>query len=107
VMPQEDGRKPRCWVLAEDLAAFYRLSSANPTEPQALAQAIGVVRFAGAALTDPATFDYVDINSRSRRQGMRALALARSTGKPLVLTSDNDFPCIEDRDRFRAWDDSK
>lgn len=107
VMPQEDGRKPRCWVLAEDLAAFYRLSSANPTEPQALAQATGVVRFAGAALTDPETFDYVDINPRSRRQGMRALALARSTGKPLVLTSDNDFPGIEDRDRFLAWDDSK
>ena len=107
VMPQEDGRKPRCWVLAEDLGAFYRLSSANPTEPQALAQATGVVRFAGAALTDPATFDYVDINPRSRRQGMRALALARSTGKPLVLTSDNDFPGIADRDRFLAWDDSK
>lgn len=107
VIPQEDGRKPRCWVLAEDLAAFYRLSSANPTEPQALAQATGVVRFAGAALTDPDTFDYVDINPRSRRQGMRALALAHRTGKPLVLTSDNDFPAIEDRDRFLAWDDSK
>jgi DNA-directed DNA polymerase III PolC len=106
-MPNEAGWKPRCWVLAEDLAAFYRLSSSPPAKPEDLAGAQGVVRFAGAALTDPETFDYIDINPRSRRQTMRALELAKRTGKPLVVTSDNDYPAPEDRLRFLAWDDSQ
>lgn len=106
-IPQEDGRKPRCWVLATDIAAFYRLSSRNPATPQALAAAQGVVRFAGAALTDPETFDYIDINPRSGRRTQQALTLAQRTGKPLVITSDNDYPAQEVADRFLAWNDAK
>lgn len=98
--------KPRAWVLAEDLAAFYRLTSNPPQDPNEMANAAGVIRFAGAALTDPETFDYIDVNPRSRRRTRQALALARHTGKPLVVTSDNDYPGPEDRDRFLAWDDS-
>ena len=101
VHEREDGRKVRWWGLAEDLAGFYRFSSDTTSTPR------GVIRFAGAALTDPDTFDYIDINPRSRRRTRAALELERRTGKPLVLTSDNDYPDPEDRLRFLAWDDSK
>lgn len=107
VMPTEDGRKPRCWVLATDLPSFYRLSSLNPKTPEEMAGVEGVLRFAGAALTDPDHFDYIDINPRSRMATRRALALHKKTGKPIVITSDNDYPGPEDRERFLAWDDSK
>lgn len=99
--------KPQCWVLAEELAAFYRLSSANPTTEEELIAAKGVIRFAGAALTNPDAFDYIDINPRSTRQTARALELAKFTGKPIVLTSDNDYPTLDDQARFLAWNDAK
>lgn len=105
-IPQEDGRKPRCWALAEDLRAFYRLSSSAPSTQEEMAAAKGVVRFAGAALQDPEAFDYIDINPRSIRQARAALALHERTGKPLALTCDNDYPGEEDRAKFLAWDDS-
>jgi DNA-directed DNA polymerase III PolC len=104
----ETGLKPACWALAEDLARFYRLSSRAPETAGAFAETnLGAIVFAGAALTDPATFDYIDINPRSRRRTRAALALAKRTRKPLVLTSDADYPAPEDRLRFLAWDDSK
>lgn len=106
-MPKADGTKPRCWTLAQDLGQFYRLSSANPQTPAEMAEALGVIRFAGAALDDPECFDYIDINPRSRTRTRQAVDLAKRTGKPLVLTSDNDYPALEDRERFLAWDDSK
>ena len=105
-LPREDQLKPVWWALAEDLRLFYRASSTPPTTAQEIAQLKGVVRFAGAALTDPECFDYIDINPRSRRRAQQAIALARRTNKPLVITSDNDYPSIEDRHRFLAWDDS-
>lgn len=106
-MPDGEGRKPSCWVLSEDLRAFYRLSSTNPTTPEELAQATGVVRFAGAALTDPECFDYIDVNPRSIRRTMAAIELHKRTKKPLVITDDNDYPAPEDKLRFLAWNDSK
>jgi len=107
VIPTEDGRKPRCWVLAVDLRAFYRLSSSNPSTSREMVEARGVIRFSGSALTDPEAFDYIDLNPRSMTACRDKIALAKRTGKPLVLTSDNDYPALEDRDRFLAWDDSK
>lgn len=105
---QEDGLKPRCWVLAEDLAQFYRLSSANPGSQQELAEARGVIRFAGGALTDPEAIDYIDINPQSVLAAQRALDLHRATGKPLVLTSDVDYPAPRHHPEFMAWvDDQK
>lgn len=93
------------WVLAEDLPSLYRLASDPPDTTDALAEVTGVVRFAGAALTDPETFDYIDINPRSRLRTKHALALARRTGKPLVITGDNDYPAREDRNVYLAWND--
>lgn len=97
---QGDGTRPTAWFLAEDIAAFYRFSTAARVEGAdrlALAAAArGVVRFAGAALSDPDTFDYVDLNPASPLQQRRAVALARRTGKPLVLTSDNAYPAPSD-----------
>lgn len=107
IIPSEEGKKPRCWALAEDLKAFYRFSSSNPQTPGDLAAAKGVIRFAGAALTDPECFDYIDINPRSLRQTRRALELSKRTGKPLVITSDNDYPSPAAHMKFLAWDDSK
>lgn len=100
-------QKPRCWVLAEDIKQFYRLSSANPSTAEELAAATGVIRFAGAALDDPDAFDYIDINPRSIGQTRRALELHRRTGKPLVLTGDNDYPAPDDRLRYLAWNDAE
>jgi len=106
-MPQENGLKPAYWLLAEEPSALYRLVSKPPETPEELAETAGVLRFAGAALTDPDTFDYIDVNPRSRRRTKRALALAKRTGKPVVVTSDNDYPGPEDRERFLAWDMSQ
>jgi DNA polymerase III alpha subunit len=106
VVPMADGRKPTAWALAEDTAAFYRFSTAARREDADIAQlfreARGVVRFAGAALSDPDCFDYVDLNPASPLQQRRALALAKETGKPLVITSDNSYPRPQDRAAFMA-----
>lgn len=105
--PVEVGeRKPLAWALAEDTRAFYRWTSAHPKTPEDWT-APGIVRFAGCALTDPATFDYVDLNPASRLAARHSVELARLTGKPLVLTSDNRMPGPEDAGRFLAICDDK
>jgi DNA polymerase III alpha subunit len=106
VVPQADGRRPTCWVLAEDTKALYRLSSAARVEGadvlDLLRKAQGVIRFAGAALTDPSTFDFVDINPASRIGQQAAIQLSKATGRPLVVTSDNYYPSPADRSAFLA-----
>ena len=105
-VPQPDGRKPQAWALAEDTRAFYLWSTAV-RKPEADTQALlrgarGVVRFAGAALTDPDTFDYVDLNPGSPIAQRTALALARRVGKPIVVTSANSYPLPSDHSAFMA-----
>jgi DNA-directed DNA polymerase III PolC len=104
--PFPDGRKPQAWALAEDTRSFYRWSTAlrqKEADPLALlADAKGVVRFSGPGLTDPALFDYVDLNPNSPVEQRAAVALARRTGKPLVVTSANSYPRREDYDAFMA-----
>lgn len=103
---QWDGRKPTCWVLAEDTKALYRLSSAARVEGAdvlgLLRKTKGIIRFAGAALTDPSTFDFVDINPASRIGQQTAIQLSKTTGRPLVVTSDNYYPSPADRSAFLA-----
>ena len=102
------GRNASYWALAESLPAFYRYASAPPeTEKEIAERKAGLIIFAGAALTDPDAFDYIDINPRSRIRTRDALALAEKTCKPVVITSDNDYPTLADRERFLAWDDSQ
>lgn len=107
VIPSQDELKPRCWVIAEDIAQFYRLSSINPTTQEQLASAKGVIRFAGAALDDPEAFDYIDINPSSLLAAQKAMELHRRTGKPLVLTSDCDYPVEELEPEYMAWVDGR
>ena len=101
-----DGRKPKAWALAEDTAGFYQFSTAARAEDadvaQEFARARGCVRFAGAALTNPECFDYVDLNPASALQQQAALALAKHTGRPLVVTSDNAYPALTDYPAFMA-----
>ena len=101
----EDGRRPAAWALAADARGFYRFATAaragDPREAFAAAAA-HAVRFAGAALDDPATFDYVDINPSSPLLQRRALQLARRTGRPLVVTSDAYYPAPGDASAFGA-----
>ncbi len=102
---QDDGRKPVAWALAADISGFYRFSTAarSGDAREAFANARGAaVRFAGAALDDPELFDYVDINPSSLLLQRRALALARRTGKPLVVTSDPYFPATTDAAAYGA-----
>lgn len=105
-VPDEQGRRPRAWVLAEDISAFYNFSSSYDGTAASWAQATGVVRFAGHALTDPETFDYVDLDHQSMLAAQLALSLAKYTKKPICLAPVNDYPALEDRDRFLAWADN-
>jgi DNA-directed DNA polymerase III PolC len=106
----EDGKRPRFWLLATDMKQFYRLSTALNADDITLEQQLkllktakGVVRFAGSALTDPDTFDFIDINPASALSQARALKLHKKTKKPLVITSDNSYPAPEQRDAFLAF----
>jgi DNA polymerase III alpha subunit len=95
------------WALATDLPAFYRFSSNPPTSEEEIAERKeGLIIFAGSALTLPAAIDCVDINPRSRMRTEHALKLARRIKRPVVITSDADYPTPSDRERFLAWDDS-
>lgn len=106
-IPTEDGRKPRCWVLAEDLRQFYRLSSTDPKTEAELIEAKGVVRFAGSALESPDSFDFIDITPRSRYATIQALKLREATGKQIVITGDNDYPSQNEYLNFMAWADAE
>lgn len=107
---QKDGREPKCWIIAKKgrTREFYRLSTAARVDgadvEKLLRSAKGLVwRFAGAALTDPKTFDFIDINPGSPLQLSRALALREKTKKPLVVTSDNAYAGPEDRAAFLGF----
>lgn len=106
VVPTEDGRKPVAWVLAEDIRQFYHFSTAarqpDADIPALFKNSPGIIRFSGAALTNPDTFDYVDLNPASPLQQRAALRLAERTGKPLVITSDNAYPRRKDYPAFMA-----
>lgn len=106
VLPREDGRKPVAWALAEDTRLFYNFSTAA-RQPEADLHALfreskGIIRFAGAALTDPDCFDFIDINPASPLQQRAALELHKRTKKPLVITSDNAYPTRDDYHAFMA-----
>jgi len=100
-----DGRKPLAWFLANDLPTFYRFSSAA-RRPGADVEALAaecegvLIRFAGAALTDPETFDYVDLQPASPFEQRQRLKLAARTGKPIVLTGDNAYAAPSDYDAY-------
>lgn len=102
-------RKPVAWALAAgDARGFYRMTSeilCSEYAPERIEAALiaakgAAVRFSGAAITNPEAFDYVDMNPASLLQQRHAFNLARSTGKPLVLTSDNAYPSAAHRGRF-------
>lgn len=100
--------RPVCWVLAEDTRELYKATTQGfknkyygaTTTVEDMASSKGLIRFAGAALTDPAAFDYVDVNPGSALQRARSIELAKRTGKPIVFTSDNFYPAPSDRDAF-------
>lgn len=98
-------QRQAAWILAENsLKEFYRASSTVVKTPEGMADIAGkVLRFSGTALNDPDQFDYIDINPLSRRDARNALGLAQYAGKPLVLTSDVDYPSPASRGRFLAW----
>lgn len=107
VIAPDSDRRPVAWALAADMPEFYRFSTAIRKEhadvPALLRKhAKGLIRFAGAALTDPETFDYIDINPESPLAAATALALAKKTGKPLVITSANYYPSPADKGAFLA-----
>ena len=105
-VPLPDGRKPQAWALAEDTKAFYRFSTAlrqKEANPVALlSEHSGIIRFAGAGLTDPELFDYIDLNPASPVMQRAALMLHKRTGKPLVVTSANFYPKVSDYAAFMS-----
>jgi DNA polymerase III alpha subunit len=103
---QPSGKKPTAWALAEDTKAFYRFSTAaaraDANVEELFRTSPGIIRFAGAALTDPETFDYIDLNPASPLQQRAALALHAKTKRPLVVTSDNWYASKSDYSAFMA-----
>jgi DNA polymerase III alpha subunit len=111
VVNDDDESRPVCWALARDVSKLYRLTtlahrqrthgmSTLTLDQIAEHRDPGLIMFAGGALKDPELFDYVDINPGSIRQQRAAVALARATDKPWVITSDNAYPAPGDRDAF-------
>lgn len=108
------GTAPVAWALAAgaDASAFYSFASDAASHPDRLAEIFaaaprdGVLRFAGAALEEPACFDYVDIGPGSLLQRRKALALAARTRKPLVVTADPFYPSPGDASAFAALVDA-
>ncbi|USN16400.1 DNA polymerase III subunit alpha [Luteibacter phage vB_LflM-Pluto] len=105
------GFKPRMWVLARDTRKFYNLTSKcvrnkGLTEAD-MAEAGGVFRFLGGAVladVDEDAYDYIDVNPSSLLLAAQAVSLARSTGKPMVITGYNDMPDVKHRDFAHAWE---
>lgn len=99
--------KPESWILAEDTKRFYNFVSAGYFTEASLADAQGIIRFAGNALSDPESFDYIDLNPSSLWAAQRSLALHKKTKKPLVVTCDNYYPAQRHRGTFLAITDNK
>ena len=105
-LPDGNGRKPLAWVLGARLPEFYRLSTALRAEGadafSLLKEASGVIRFPGASFSDPELIDYVDISPSSPILVALGRSKAKEWGKPLVLTSDNWYPTVDDYSAFMA-----
>ncbi len=104
---KDDDRKPSAWILAEDTKKFYNFMSHGEFTDATLAGAQGIIRFAGDALDDPDTFDYIDLNPASLLSSRRSMRLHKKTKKPLVITCDNWYAARMDRDVFLAVTDNK
>lgn len=105
-----DGMAAHCWALATDIKDFYNWTSRTyagvvPKDMWDLGDC--AIRFSGASLDDPQTFDYIDLNPRSLVAARQQLELHRRTGKPLVLTGDNAYASAEDWPVYLALVDQK
>ncbi len=102
--------KPKAWILAKDLKAFYQVTSTavqrQGLTPMELAAATGVVRFPGGALgvLPPETYDFVDINPASYLLARQGVLASRAHGKPMVITCYNDLPKRELSKYAYAWE---
>jgi DNA-directed DNA polymerase III PolC len=105
---RDGDNRPTCWALAEDTKELYKATTLGfknkfwgaTTTEEYMANSKGLIRFAGAALTDPTTFDYIDVNPGSAIQRAKSLQLAKKTKRPIVFTSDNYYPSPQDADLF-------
>lgn len=126
VLHEDDKFKPRGWVLATDTRKFYNFTTkvvqaGKVLNVQELAEygqfvgndaegyaSSGIIRFTGGAVEFarlyPTAFDYIDVNPASLLHTANALAVARETGLPLVLTSSNDMPSVEYQSLAYAWE---
>ncbi len=88
------------WVLARDTKALYNLTSKDGEF-----DIDGVVRMVGGALDlPPDAYDYVDINPASYTLASKSIRKARQDGKPMIITSYNDFPAKLHAPYAHAWE---
>lgn len=105
----EQKHKPRAWMLATDPAHFYTNTTIATRQggmsDEDFAASQGVLRFSGAALglLQPDQFDYVDVNPASLVLARRAYEYACEHSKPMVITSHNDMPSVDDMRFATAW----
>lgn len=92
---QKDGTK--FWALATDLPDFYQFASGDESKRG------GAIVFNNGVLTEPESFDFIDLNHQSSVLIAKAIKLHKQTGKPLALAPPNNYPAPEDFNRFMAW----
>ena len=105
--PDNPDIKPTAWVLGEDTRSLYNFMSKGEFTHEELGEVSGLIRFAGDALSDPDTFDYIDLNPGSMLAAKRSMDLHKRTKKPLVVTSDNWYASPKNRGTFLAITDNK
>ncbi len=90
----------KSWVLARDTRALYNLTSKDGEMDTQ-----GVVRMVGGAFDLPGdAYDYVDINPSAYAPASKAVAKAKRDGKPMILTSYNDFPAPLHAPYAHSWE---
>lgn len=108
--PVESKYKPRAWILAEDLKAFYRATSKcvqnGGLTPEEFGSLEGVIKFPGGALhaLEHGQYDFIDVNPSSLLLAHAGVLRSRAEGVPLLLTGYNDMPSVDDQDFAYAWE---
>lgn len=99
------------WVLAKDMEGFYRFSTDLEHKPEQARELLAkyadsLVRFSGTCPLfgwfDSTLFDYVDVCPGMGAAFRAAQDAAKKHKLPMVVTSNNFYPSLEDKDAYDA-----
>lgn len=108
---------PRAWMLAKDTRKFYNATTQSVQNRGMTREEFGcmqgmmnseshVYKFAGGAIDSLryGDYDYIDLNPASIVTAHRGMHHHRLTGIPIVITSYNDMPSIDDASYAYGWE---